>query len=253
MIGLIGGTGTESLIDNYPIIREESINTQYGRAPIITIIEIDNKEVAYIPRHSHDHSVPPHNINYRANIEALHSIGVNQVLATNSVGSLDLNLEPGSIVIPDDFIDFTKNRVSTFFDEDVVHMDFTNPYCENLRKILNKSGNTHPYGIYIATEGPRFETGAEIQFFKQIGGKIVGMTGVPEVILAKEKQMCYSSICAVSNYGTSISDHKLTFKEVLDAMKECETNLIELITKTIENINPKHDCECHHLLNDAIV
>lgn len=253
MIGIIGGTGTNSLKENYPIIREEEIVTKYGKAPLISILEIENKEVAYIPRHSAGHSVPPHMINYRANIEALNVIGVQQVYATNSVGSLDTNIEPGSLLIPDNFIDFTHNRVSTFFDDEVVHIDCTNPYCETLRQILNKSGDVHPYGIYIATEGPRFETGAEIQFYKLIGGKVVGMTGVPEVVLAKEKQMCYASICAVSNYAASISPTKLTVKEIFDAMKDCEEKLIQIITKSIKNTNDNLNCECQNTLNDAII
>lgn len=253
MIGIIGGTGTGSLLETYPIIREQDVTTKYGKAPKISILDIDNKEVAYIPRHSTGHSVPPHKINYRANIEALKNINVTQIYATNSVGSLDTNIQPGSILIPDNFIDFTHNRVSTFFDDEVVHIDCTNPYCENLRSILIKSGDVHPYGVYIATEGPRFETGAEIQFYKLIGGKVVGMTGVPEVVLAKEKQICYSSICAVTNYAASISPHKLTITEVVDAMNDCEEKLIQLITKTIKNTNPKRDCECQHILDDAII
>ena len=253
MIGIIGGTGTSSLKENYPIIREENITTKYGEAPTISILEIDNKEVAYIPRHSNGHSVPPHKINYRANIEALNIIGVSQVFATNSVGSLDTNIEPGSLLIPDNFIDFTHNRVCTFFDDEVVHIDCTEPYCERLRQIIISSGRVHPYGTYIATEGPRFETGAEIQFYKMIGGKVVGMTGVPEVVLAREKQMCYGSICAVTNYAASIYPHKLTITEVVDAMKDCEEKLIQIITKIIKKSNDNLNCECQNTLEDAII
>ena len=253
MIGIIGGTGTDSLKDNYPIIREENISTKYGDAPTISILEIENKEVAYIPRHSAGHSVPPHKINYRANIEALNIIGVNQIFATNSVGSLDTNIQPGSLLIPDNFIDFTHNRASTFYDEEVVHIDCTEPYCKNLRNILISSGDVHPYGIYIATEGPRFETGAEIQFYKLIGGKVVGMTGVPEAVLAREKQMCYGSICAVSNYAASISPHKLTIKEVVDAMKDCEEQLIQILRKSIKKTKENLNCECQNILNDDII
>lgn len=253
MIGIIGGTGTDSLKETYPLVREEDIDTKYGKAPTISILEIDNKEVAFIPRHNVGHSVPPHKINYRANIEALNLIGVKQVYATNSVGSLDTNIEPGSLLIPDNFIDFTHNRVSTFFDDKVVHIDCTNPYCESLRKILLKSGEVHPYGIYIATEGPRFETGAEIQYYKLIGGKVVGMTGVPEVVLAKEKQMCYSSICAVTNYAASISPTNLTIKEVIDAMKDCEEKIIQVLTNSIRKTNDNLNCDCQHLLDDATI
>jgi 5'-methylthioadenosine phosphorylase len=253
MIGIIGGTGTGSLKENYEIIREENITTDYGKAPTISILEIQNREVAYIPRHSEGHSVPPHKINYRANIDALNILGVKQIYATNSVGSMDTNIEPGSILIPDNFIDFTHNRVSTFFDDAVVHIDCTEPYCENLRQTLIGCGDVHPYGIYIATEGPRFETGAEIQFYKMIGGKVVGMTGVPEVVLAKEKEMCYASICAVTNYAASISKHKLTISEVVDAMKNCEEKLIQIITKSVTKTNENLNCECQNTLNDAII
>lgn len=252
MIGIIGGTGTESLLDTYSVIKEEEVETKYGKAPTISILDINNKEVAYIPRHSKNHSIPPHKINYRANIYALKTIGINQIYATNSVGSIDTNITPGSILIPDNFIDFTKNRQSTFFDEDVVHIDCTNPYCDTLRNILIKSDHVHPYGTYIATEGPRFETSAEIEFYKLIGGKVVGMTGLPEVVLAKEQEMCYSSICAITNYAAGIKPAKLTITEVVDAMKDCEEKLIQLITKAIKKTND-NDCECHHILNDAII
>jgi len=253
MIGVIGGTGAESLLDMYPTTDSKVIKTEYGTSPTINILEVENKEVAYIPRHNKGHSTPPHMINYRANIEALHQIGVSDILATNSVGSLDMNIQPGSLLIPDNFIDFTHNRVSTFYDESVVHIDCTYPYCQTLRENLINDNDVHPYGIYIATEGPRFETGAEIQFYKSIGGSVVGMTGVPEVVLAREKQMCYASICAVTNYAASISPNKLTITEVIDAMKMCEENLIELLTSTIKKTDKNEDCSCKKLLNDAII
>lgn len=253
MIGLIGGTGTKELLDTYPITSTEVIKTKYGEAPKISILEIGNKQVAYMPRHSEGHATPPHMINYRANIDALKTIGVKKVFATNSVGSLDLNIEPGSILIPDNFIDFTHDRISTFYDDQVVHIDCTEPFCENLRQNLIGSADVHPYGIYIATQGPRFETAAEIQFYKQIGGKVVGMTLVPEVVLARERQMCYSSICVITNYAASISKNKLTITEVMDAMHEGTENLLQLLTKTIEKTDEKTDCICQSILDDAII
>jgi 5'-methylthioadenosine phosphorylase len=253
MIGVIGGTGAESLLDMYPLIESKSIQTDYGESPTISILDVENRQVAYIPRHSKDHSTPPHMINYRANIEALHLLGVEEVFATNSVGSLDIDIEPGTLLIPDNFIDFTKNRVQTFYDDKVVHIDCTYPYCEDLRNTLIDGNDVHPVGTYIATEGPRFETGAEIQFYKGIGGKVVGMTGVPEVVLAKEKEMCYASICAVTNYAASISKHKLTISEVVDAMKNCEEKLIQIITKSVTKTNENLNCECQNTLNDAII
>ncbi len=253
MIGIIGGTGSSLLLENYPITDKKDVKTEYGNAPTISILEIDNKQVAYIPRHSKNHSTPPHMINHRANIEALNMIGVDQVLATNSVGSLDTNITPGSLLIADNFIDFTHSKASTFYDDKVVHIDCTEPYCANLRKILIDSADVHPYGIYIATQGPRFETAAEIQFYKLIGGKVVGMTGVPEVVLARERQMCYSSICTVTNYAASISSRKLTIREVVDAVHECEESLVELISTTVGKIPLERDCDCQNILKDAII
>lgn len=253
MIGIIGGTGAEGLLDYYDIIEHKSITTDYGENPTVTILEVEKKKVCYIPRHSKGHSIPPHMINYRSNIDALSKIGVTRIFATNSVGSLDKNIEPGQILIADNFIDFTKNRISTFYDDEVVHIDCTNPYCEDLRNILIDSGDVHPYGTYIATEGPRFETAAEIQFYKMIGGSVVGMTGVPEVVLARERQMCYASICAVTNYAAGISPNELTISEVVDAMKNCEENLLELLTTSIKKIGEKSNCKCQEVLNDAII
>lgn len=253
MIGLIGGTGTSQLLDTYDVTTTKKITTKYGEAPKISIIEVGSKQVAYMPRHSEGHSIPPHMINYRANIEALKTVGVNHVYATNSVGSLDMNIEPGSILIPDNFIDFTHNRKSTFYDDEVVHIDCTEPFCPTLRENLIKSGDVHPYGVYISTQGPRFETGAEIQFYKQIGGKVVGMTLVPEVVLAREKQMCYASLCTITNYAASISPNKLTITEVVDAMNYATENLLQLITKTIEKTKENKDCTCQNILTDAIV
>jgi len=166
---------------------------------------------------------------------------------------LDEKIGPGSILIADNFIDFTKNRKSTFYDDKVVHIDCTNPYCEDLRSLLNSHGNVHPNGTYIATEGPRFETKAEIQFYKMIGGAVVGMTGVPEVVLARERQMCYSSICAITNYAAGISPHELTTSEVVDAMKNCEENLLELLIYSIKKIGDNTNCTCQKVLNDAII
>lgn len=253
MIGVIGGTGAEGLLDKYDMIEEKKINTIYGDSPTVTILHVEDKELCYIPRHSKNHSIPPHMINYRANIDALSKVGVTQIFATNSVGSLDMNIMPGSILIADNFIDFTKNRQSTFYDDKVVHIDCTNPYCQRLRDILIDSGDVHPYGTYIATEGPRFETSAEIKFYKMIGGTVVGMTGVPEVVLARERQMCYSSICAVTNYAAGISPYELTISEVVDAMKNCEEKLLDLLVQSIKKIGDKSNCKCQEVLNDAII
>ncbi|MCI5866555.1 MAG: MTAP family purine nucleoside phosphorylase [Methanosphaera sp.] len=253
MIGIIGGTGTDSLLDTYDVVERKTIDTKYGTSPEISIIEMGSKQVAYMPRHSKGHSMPPHKINYRANIEALDMIGVNKVFATNAVGSLDTNIIPGDILIADNFIDFTHGRNNTFFDEEVVHIDCTMPFCKDLRSNLISCGDVHPYGVYIVIDGPRFETKAEIDFYRLIGGKVVGMTLCPEIVLAREKQMCYASICAVTDDTAATTEDKLTMTEITETMKLCSENLLQLLTKTIEKTDEKFKCECQSILDDAII
>ena len=165
-------------------------------------------------------------------------------MATNAVGSLDLDIGPGSIVLPDDFLDFTVNRDRTFYDNEVIHIDMTEPFCNRLRgAILANSGcvdgNVVEGGTIVCTEGPRFETPAEIK------------TTLPEAVLAREKEMCYAPIAVVSNYSTSISPTKLDTKEVLDIMAQKKGELINLLFDTIKDLSKDCDCECHHVLDDA--
>jgi len=250
MIGIIGGSGIYDITKENEIIEQKVIETPFGNSSEISILKIDDKKIAFMPRHSGDHSYPPHKINYRANIWALNSLSVKQIIATNAVGSLRLNIHPGSLVVVDDFIDFTSQRPKTFFDDEVIHVDVTEPYCNYLRnqlianKNLVKKGDFIEKGIYVCSEGPRFETRAEIKMFQILGGDVVGMTGLPETTLAKEKKICYSSICLVSNYCASLSPNKLTIDEVFEIMETKKVELIDLIYKTIESIDENHKCDC---------
>ena len=206
-----------------------------------------------MPRHAEDHNYPPHKINYRANIYALKKIGVKQIIAVNTVGSMQENVKPGELLIPNDFIDFTKNRPTTFYDDKTVHIDMTDPYCPNIREVLINNGEVDVIdkGIYVCTEGPRFETPAEIRMFKKLGGTVVGMTGVPEVILARELEMCYASICVVSNYAASISKKKLTIDEVFEVLENKKQKLIKIIKKTIKKLKYDPNCKCQKALEGA--
>ncbi|HIQ32877.1 MAG TPA: S-methyl-5'-thioadenosine phosphorylase, partial [Methanothermococcus okinawensis] len=210
MIGIIGGTGVAPVLKRG---KEVVINTRYGKARVLIDREDD---VVLLFRHGLNHSIPPHRINYRANIYALKMIGVERILAINSVGSLKEHIKPGTFFLPQDFMEFTKSRVSTYYDgEDgkVVHIDLSEPYCPEvlgiLREILDRRGYSYSEGVYICTEGPRFETKAEIRFYKTLGD-VVGMTGYPEVVLAKELGLCYVSLCTVTNYAAGISKDRLT-------------------------------------------
>ncbi len=252
LIGIIGGSGVYEITQKADFCTEETVETDYGEVEV-SILDILGKKVAFIPRHAAGHSIPPHKINYRANIDALKKVGVTKIIATNSVGSMNESMPPGSFVIPDDFLDFSQDRIKTFYEDKVVHIDVTEAYCPNLRDVLAKSGDVILGGTYVCTEGPRFETPAEIRMFRMLGGDLVGMTGVPEVTLAREREICYNSICIVSNYASGISPDELTIDEVFEMVAEKEAELLELIYNFIGNVDDGTDCACNHALDGAEV
>lgn len=249
-IGIIGGTGVYNP-DILTDVREEILDNIYGQAKV-AIGTYLGREVVFLTRHGATHSVPPHLVNYRANIWALKELGVEQVLATAAVGSLNAEMAPGSFVLVDQFLDFTKNRLSTFFDGGelgVTHTDMTNPYCPNLREVLVEAAKplatkVHQKGTYVCSEGPRFETPAEIKMYKILGGDLVGMTSVPEVVLAREAGLCYATICMVTNFAAGISPIELTHEEVLEVMAANGEKLSQLLMKAVENIPEKRVCKC---------
>jgi 5'-methylthioadenosine phosphorylase len=252
LIGIIGGSGVYEITHKADSCTEKLIGTDYGDVEV-SILEIFGKKVAFIPRHAAGHSIPPHKINFRANIDALKNVGVTKIIATNSVGSMNEDMPPGSFVIPDDFLDFSQDRVKTFYEDKVVHIDVTEAYCPSLRYVLAASGDVILGGTYVCTEGPRFETPAEIKMFRMLGGDLVGMTGVPEVTLAREREICYNSICIVSNYASGISPDELTIDEVFEMVAKKEHELLELIYNFIKNVDDDADCMCNHALDGAEV
>jgi len=255
-IGIIGGTGVydPSILEN---VRQFETMTPYGIV-YYKVGDFDGKSIAFIPRHGSKHSIAPHLINYRANIWAMKQIGVRYILATAAVGSMHLPMGLGDFVLVDQFIDFTKNRITTFHEggnRGVVHVDLTAPYCSMLREKLllvaqGLSIAIHPQGTYVCTEGPRFETPAEIAMFSKLGGHLVGMTNVPEVVLAREAEMCYATIAMVTNYAAGISKDPLTYGEVLAVMKQNTENLKNLLMNTIKIIDIEADCSCQHALGE---
>ncbi|MGD2248706.1 MAG: S-methyl-5'-thioadenosine phosphorylase [Candidatus Methanofastidiosia archaeon] len=247
MIAIIGGSGVydPEMLSN---TKEITVDTDYGTVNLISGIHKE-KKVYFLPRHGGKHSVPPHKVNYRANIKALKDLKVERVISTSAVGSLNEDMNPGDFVLLDQFIDFTKNRVYTFFDDEVVHTDVTTPYCPQLRDIITNAADTmgitlHPYGTYVCTEGPRFETPAEISMFGALGGDVVGMTNVPEVVLAREAKLCYASLAIVTNYAAGISLSRITHEEVIEIMDTSIETIKKLVTKTIEMIPKTKTCEC---------
>jgi len=218
-IAIVAGSGLEK---SFKIDREALVRTPYGDVTL-SEMEIFDIPVVFLPRHGREHSLPPHMVNYRANMFALKEVGVKKALATNAVGSLRERIGPGDFVVPDQLLDFTKARPSTFFDGkdgEVVHTDVTETYSEEVRKALirsfqGKGASLHRKGVYVCTEGPRYETPAEITMFRRLGGDVVGMTGCPEAILAKELGIRYATICLVTNYGAGMQkrvDHSEVVK-----------------------------------------
>lgn len=251
VLGIIGGTGVYSP-DIFSDVQSINVKTEYGYVDLVKSRYMES-EVYFLERHGKGHKTAPHNINYLANIKALSMVGVKTILATCAVGSMSLDINPGSFVVIDQFLDFTKGRPATFFNGDngVVHIDMTDPYCHELREVLikncSKIGIKHfEKGTYVCTEGPRFENKAEINMYKILGGDIVGMTNYPEVVLAREANICYAAVGLVTNFATGISSTIQTHKEVMDNMLMMSQNIKELFLNSIKDITEDRKCGCQH-------
>ncbi len=244
---IIGGTGVYHLEGEHIT---KDVETPYGTVTVY-IQTTDYGDIAFLPRHGKVHSVPPHRINYRANIKALEQLGVKRVLATAAVGSLNRDYPPGSFVIPDQFIDFTKQRINTFYEgkDGVIHADMAEPYCPVLIKALEqraiKTGiEVSGRGTYVCVEGPRFETKAEIMLFKQIGGDMVGMTSVPEAVLARELGICYAAMGLVTNWCNGIVNDAISHKEITNIMERGRAEVIGLFMEVFHSENALDKCNC---------
>ncbi|MGQ9732509.1 MAG: S-methyl-5'-thioadenosine phosphorylase [Candidatus Zipacnadales bacterium] len=250
-IAIIGGTGVYGLSATADAV-PEIILTPYGEAQVRRT-NLLGHEVTFLARHGVDHRLPPHRVNYRANIAALKQLECVAVVATNAVGSLREDLTPGTFIIPDQFIDFTKCRPLTFYNGDdahgIKHVDLTEPYCANVRQWLisgsMKVGEMCCHGgTYLCAEGPRFETAAEIRLFASWGADIIGMTGVPEVVLARELGLCYASLCLVTNWGAGISNSTPSHHEVTELMKQRLVALERVLEAAVSLARDIPDCRC---------
>ncbi len=256
-IGIFGGTGiydsgllTES--------KEITIDTPFGKtSDSITIGIFKGKKVAFMPRHGKKHAIPPHLINFRANIWAFKEMGIKRIIAPSAVGSLKHHLKPGDFVLPTQFIDFTKARKYSFFEgEKVVHISVADPFCPELQKAVIKASdkinlNIHKNCTYVCIEGPRFSTRAESKFYKEvIGADIIGMTLVPECQLAREAQMCYVSISTVTDYDVW-ADKPVTAKEVLETLSKNVETTRKILTLLPDLIPQNRNCSCEKALSEA--
>jgi 5'-methylthioinosine phosphorylase len=249
-VAIIGGTGFDSLPG--AVFNEQIIQTPYGKARIFQG-EGENEDLFFLARHGVRHNVPPHRINYLANIKALEQIGVRRVLSTFAVGSLRTAIPPLALVAIDQFIDFTQGRPRTFFEggpAGFAHAIMTSPLCTGLRDVLlrlavERQMNVFPAGTYVCTNGPRLETAAEVRMYAQLGGDVVGMTGVPEIPLARELGLHYAAVAYSINYAAGLVGEKMAF--VNTGLNELKANLVSLFVDALR-VPALPACECEHAL-----
>jgi len=252
-IAIIGGTGLERMLETSSKVE---VVTPYGPSQPIYSARIGGFPVKFMHRHGPGHEIPPHMVNYRANIWALKRMGVERILATNAVGAINPGYTPGDLVIPHDIIDLTRRRSSSFYDGPPVHhVDFSQPYCPELRDSLIRAKESIQRrvwgeGVYACTEGPRFETPAEIKAIAKLGGDIVGMTGAPEAFLAREVELCYAAICYVSNMAAGLQE-RLTTEEVVKIGEEVTYDVYKLILEAVRLIPEERGCPCKSVLGSA--
>lgn len=260
-IGVLGGSGFYSLMED---AKEIKVETPYGPpSSKVSWKEIFGKKVAFLPRHSKNHDLPPHKIPYRANIYALKSLGVRRIVTITAAGSLQSKIKPGDFVVLDQFVDRTRGREDTYYSGPITtHISAAYPYCPQLSKLAVKWGKNlgikiHPRGTVVVIQGPRFSTRAESVWFTKMGWDVVNMTQYPEVILARELQLCYLAIGLITDYDVGIvSQKKVKPVSVEEFAKVFQANIekaVSLVYKIIEKMPKKRTCQCGESLKGAKV
>jgi 5'-methylthioadenosine phosphorylase len=257
-VGIIGGSGfyDPSMFGGTV---EEKVYTPYGApSDTISIGTLKGVKVAFLARHGRRHTVPPHLINYRANIWAMHDLGVKRILAPSAVGSLKEEMKPGDLIIPDQFIDFTKNRAYSFYDGAVVgHFSLADPFCPELNGLAAASAKRlnigfHTPATYVCIEGPRFSTRAESKLFRSWGADLIGMTLLPEVALAREAGICYTTLATVTDYDVW-ADKPVTAQEVVETLKSNVEKVKSLISDLVPRLTAARKCSCGRSAENALV
>ena len=255
-IGIFGGTGIydSGLLNDS---KEITIETPYGKtSDSITIGEFNGRKLAFMPRHGKKHTIPPHLINFRANIWAFKELGVKRIIAPSAVGSLKEDFQPGHFALPSQFIDFTKSRKGTFSENGrVIHISVADPFCPELQNVVldavkDQEIEIHKDCTYVCIEGPRFSTKAESKFFRTTGADIIGMTLVPECQLAREAQICYVSISTITDYDVW-AEKPVTAKEVMETLAKNVEMTKKILTIVINQIPEQKSCSCERALEEA--
>jgi 5'-methylthioadenosine phosphorylase len=260
ILAVIGGSG----LYNFHALKDVQVielDTPFGKpsAPIVTG-RLSGKKVAFLARHGIGHHISPTEVNYRANIYALKSIGVQRIVSISACGSLRDDYAPGHIVIPDQVVDFTRDRSRSFFGEGmVVHIGTANPFCQDLADhtltAVNQNGGiTHNSGTFVVIEGPRFSTKGESNLFRSWGMSIIGMTACPEVFLAREAEMCYATMAHVTDYDVwHASEESVSVEMVIKTLMRNTELAQKAIQTLVQNLPAESVCDCEHALADAII
>ncbi len=245
-LAVVGGVGfiLEGLADE--------IDTPYGNIRV-NFTRLKGQRTIFIPRHGENH-LPPHRINYRAIVSAAKKAGAIRVISINTVGSMSYH-QPGSLFLPEDFVEFTKSRPNTFFEDRAVHVDMSSPYCPELRRCLKDAirsqGMDIQEGVYICTEGPHLESPAQIRMMRQFGD-VVGMTGYPEVVLAREAGLCYASLCIITNPACGMTGKEgLKASDISTHMEKSKETVREVLSQTVQKLTEERTCGCKDALSHA--
>ncbi|MGE5300671.1 MAG: S-methyl-5'-thioadenosine phosphorylase [Acidobacteriota bacterium] len=257
LLGVIGGSGLYDIPD-LEITSMEKVSTPFGDpSDAYRIGKLAGREAAFLPRHGAGHHLQPHRINYRANLWGFRELGVEKIVSVCATGGINPEMGPGTIAVPEQIIDMTSGRMSTFYDGDeVVHVDFTRPFCPDMRNFVAEAAagaglTAAMAGVYICVNGPRLETAAEIRTFAAWGADMVGMTLMPEACLARELGMCFTCIAVVTNAAAGIAAKELTAKEVLETMKATEGKVRLLLAQLFSLELRTSSCTCNQALKEA--
>ena len=259
-IAIIGGSGLYQM-EGLQHIREVRVSTPFGRpSDRIILGTMGKRRVAFLARHGRGHSIAPTFINYRANMYALKSLGVSQVFSVSAVGSMKETIHPGHLVLPDQFIDRTTQRLSTFFDQGIVaHVSVADPICSALASTLENACTqvgvtTHVGGTYVCIEGPQFSTKAESQLYRQWGVDIIGMTNIPEAKLAREAELCYATLALVTDFDCwHETEEAVSVGAILDIMKTNVEVAQKVLKTALQRAPTVPSCECQTALDHAMV
>lgn len=256
-VGIFGGSGFYSLLEG---VDEVQVETPYGApsAPL-TIGEIEGVPVAFLPRHGKEHTLPPQVINYRANVWAMKSLGVERIIGPCAAGSLKEEVRPGDFVISDQLVDRTTGRKDTFYDGPITtHVSFADPYCPEMREVAIKTGRDqgitlHERGTVVTIQGPRFSTRAESKWFQQAGWEVINMTQYPEAYLARELEICYVNIALITDYDVGVEgrDDAVSHEEVIKVFTANNDKLRGLLFSLVPSLPTERSCPCSTALKGA--